>query len=136
MKQLDVLFVHPNGAPIIYQELSNSYSAIEPPIWAGLLAKNALKNGFSAQILDCEAERIGAEESAIRVKVYNPRLVAIVVYGQQPSASTQNMIGARLLIEKLNEEAPELKNPLDRTSPISRRPSDLRYRRVGLCLPR
>ena len=112
MKQLDVLFVHPNGAPIIYQELSNSYSAIEPPIWAGLLAKNALKNCFSAQILDCEAERIGAEESAIRVKVYNPRLVAIVVYGQQPSASTQNMIGARLLIEKLNEEAPELKTIL------------------------
>jgi len=112
MKQLDVLFVHPNGAPIIYQELSNSYSAIEPPIWAALLAKNALKNGFSAQILDCEAERIAATESAIRVKVYNPRLVAIVVYGQQPSASTQNMIGARLLIEKLNEEAPELKTIL------------------------
>ena len=67
MKNLDVLFVHPNGAPIIYQELSNSYSAIEPPIWAALLAKNAIVKGFSARILDCEAERIGAEESAKRV---------------------------------------------------------------------
>jgi len=56
MKKLDVLFVHPNGAPIIYQELSNSYSAIEPPIWAALLAKNAIVKGFSARILDCEAE--------------------------------------------------------------------------------
>ena len=28
MKQLDVLFVHPNGAPIIYQKLSKEYSEI------------------------------------------------------------------------------------------------------------
>ena len=47
MNNLDVLFVHPNGAPIIYQELSNSYSAIEPPIWAALLAKNAIARGLN-----------------------------------------------------------------------------------------
>jgi len=112
MKQIDVLFVHPNGAQIIYQELSKNYSAIEPPIWAALLAKNALTKGFTTNILDCEAERIDASESAKRVKEQNPRLVAIVVYGQQPSASTQNMIGARMLIEQLNVIAPELKTIL------------------------
>lgn len=112
MRQLDVLFVHPNGSPIIYQELSNNYSAIEPPIWVGLLAKNVLKSQFSVQVLDCEAEKIDASESALKVKDADPRLVAIVVYGQQPSASTQNMVGARLLIEKLKEEVPRLKTIL------------------------
>jgi len=104
MKQLDILFVHPNGAPLIYQELSKEYSAFEPPIWAALLAKNSLKNGFSVKILDCEVERITAEESSRSILEFNPRLVAIVVYGQQPSASTQNMVGARLLIESLKKK--------------------------------
>ena len=57
MRKLDVLFVHPNGAPIIYQKLSKEYSAIEPPIWAALLANNAREKGYSANILDCEAWR-------------------------------------------------------------------------------
>jgi len=109
MKQLDILFVHPNGAPLIYQELSKEYSAFEPPIWAALLAKNSLKNGFSVKILDCEVERITAEESSRSILEFNPRLVAIVVYGQQPSASTQNMVGARLLIESLKKNNPKFK---------------------------
>jgi len=102
--EIDVLFVHPNGSPIIYQELSKTYSAIEPPIWAGLLANNARKNNFKTKILDCEAERFGAEESANAIKAINPRLVALVIYGQQPSASTQNMIGARVLLEELKNK--------------------------------
>lgn len=109
MSKLDVLFVHPNGAPIIYQELSKNYSAIEPPIWAALLAKNAMKNGFSVDLLDCEANRLDADTSAKKVLEYNPRLVAVVVYGQQPSASTQNMIGARHLINKIKESNPNKK---------------------------
>ena len=64
MSKLDVLFVHPNGAPIIYQELSKTYSAIEPPIWAALMANNARKNGWSTQLMDCEAERLNAAQSA------------------------------------------------------------------------
>ena len=109
MKQLDVLFVHPNGAPIIYQKLSKEYSAIDPPIWAALLANNARKNGYSAKILDCEAARIDAAESASMIGYYRPKLVAIVIYGQQPSASTQNMIGARLLVQELKQRYPDLK---------------------------
>jgi anaerobic magnesium-protoporphyrin IX monomethyl ester cyclase len=109
MRQLDVLFVHPNGAPIIYQKLSKEYSAIEPPIWAALLAQNARKNGYSTRILDCEAARIDAAESASMIGYYQPKLVALVVYGQQPSASTQNMIGARLLLQELKQRYPNLK---------------------------
>jgi radical SAM superfamily enzyme YgiQ (UPF0313 family) len=101
MKKLDVLFVHPNGAPIIYQELSKTYSAIEPPIWAALLTNNARLNGWSAEILDCEAERLNAAETADVINTFKPRLVAIVIYGQQPSASTQNMAGTNALLCEL-----------------------------------
>ena len=112
MSKLDVLFVHPNGAPIIYQELSKTYSAIEPPIWAALMANNARKNGWSTQLLDCEAERLNAPQSADAIDTLNPRLVAIVIYGQQPSASTQNMAGTNALLAELKERYGRLKTVL------------------------
>ena len=112
MSKLDVLFVHPNGAPIIYQKLSKEYSAIEPPIWAALLAQHARKNGYSTRILDCEAMRIDAAQSAEAISAYDPKLVAIVIYGQQPSASTQNMIGTRHLLQELKNNYPGYKTLL------------------------
>ena len=57
-RQLDILFIHPNASKKIYQDLSNDYSAIEPPIWAAMLAQHCRSNGFGSQILDCEAEGI------------------------------------------------------------------------------
>src|SRR3972149_4226271 len=109
MKQLDVLFVNPNGAPIIYQDLSKDYSAIEPPIWAALLANHVRNKGFSVDILDCEAFRYAVEESLNEIKIRNPRLVVLVLYGQQPSASTQNMTGASLLCAVLKYDFPNIK---------------------------
>tara|TARA_R100000664_G_scaffold1714_1_gene4486 strand:+ start:6881 stop:8389 length:1509 start_codon:yes stop_codon:yes gene_type:complete len=109
MKKVDVLFVHPNGAPFVYQSLSNKYSAIEPPIWAALLANHVRTKGHSTAILDCEAERHDVDSSAQAILEYDTKLVAVVVYGQQPSASTQNMHGASLLCKKLKEEKIESK---------------------------
>lgn len=109
MSNLDVLFVHPNGAPIIYQKLSETYSAIEPPIWAALLANHVRTKGHSTSILDCEAERLTLDESTQRILQHDPKLIALVIYGQQPSASTQNMYGASLLCKKLKEENPDCK---------------------------
>ena len=103
MSQLDVLFVHPNGAAIIYQKLSEVYSAIEPPIWAALMANHTRSKGHSTGLLDCEAERLTIDESAQRIIEQDAKLIAVVVYGQQPSASTQNMHGASLLCKKLKE---------------------------------
>ena len=37
---LDILFIHPNASEKIYQKLSKDHSAIEPPIWAGMLANH------------------------------------------------------------------------------------------------
>ena len=106
---LDALFVHPNGASIIYQDLAKDYSAIEPPIWAALLAQHTRKKGFSVDILDCEAYRHSVEQSTSIIEYLKPRLVVMVIYGQQPSASTQNMVGAANLANRLKLVCPEIK---------------------------
>jgi len=109
MKQIDVLFVHPNGAKKIYQGLSKDHSAIEPPIWAAMLANHCRTRGFECRILDCEAERLSAHASSKIIKDYSARIICFVVYGQQPSASTQNMCGAVETAELLKLLDPNIK---------------------------
>ena len=36
----DILFVHANASNVIYQDLSKYAAAIEPPIWAAMLANH------------------------------------------------------------------------------------------------
>jgi anaerobic magnesium-protoporphyrin IX monomethyl ester cyclase len=94
MHSLDILFVHPNASEKIYQDLSKKASAIEPPIWAAMLANHCRTKGFNPAILDCEAERLDWQESAKLISDYKAKVICFVVYGQQPSASSQNMTGA------------------------------------------
>ncbi|MDP2653503.1 MAG: cobalamin-dependent protein [Candidatus Omnitrophota bacterium] len=109
MKQLDILFLHPNAAHKIYQDLSKDFSAIEPPIWAGMLANHCRIKGFSVDLLDCEALHLEDDQAASMIKERNPRVVCFVVYGQQPSASSQNMEGAVPLAEAVKRLNPEIK---------------------------
>jgi len=109
MKQLDILFIHPNASKEIYQELSKEYSAIEPPIWAGMLASHCLKHGFGAEILDCEAMQLDEAGATAIIRKLNPRVACFVVYGQQPSASSQNMEGAISLAEYVKNHCPGIK---------------------------
>ena len=107
---LDILFIHPNASGAIYQGLSKDHSAIEPPIWAAMLANHCRSRGFSVAILDCEAEQLNYQDSVKAIEDFKTRLVCFVVYGQQPSASSQNMEGA-VSTSKLLKEA----NPLMKT---------------------
>lgn len=50
--------------------------------------------GFKVEIIDQDALRWSSSQVAERVKELIPKLAAIVVAGQQPSASTQQMTGA------------------------------------------
>lgn len=104
---LDILFVHPNASAKIYQGLANNYSAIEPPIWAAMLANSVRKQGNSVAIFDAEAEKCDYIEAANRIKDYKARIVCFVVYGQQPSASSQNMEGATATARLLKQELPD-----------------------------
>ena len=106
---IDVLFVIPNSSKIIYQDLANQYSAIEPPTWALLLASSIRKNNFSCEILDCDALRLTDEQSLEEIKNSKCRLACFVLYGQQPNQGTFLMIGATRLAEKLKSYYPEIK---------------------------
>ena len=109
MRDLDILFVHPNASKAIYQGLSTEHSAIEPPIWAAMLANHCRINGFGARILDCEAERLDYITAASEISNIDARVVCFVVYGQQPSASTQNMEGAVATAEEVKKIKPNTK---------------------------
>lgn len=106
MAKLDVLIINPSALGQIYQGLSHSLAAIEPPIWAGLIANHLRVKQKSVDILDCEGLGLTVDEGARRAGDYDPRLTVVVVYGQQPSASTQNMFAATLLCTKLKELYP------------------------------
>ena len=112
MNKLDVLFVHPNASKKIYQDLSKGFSAIEPPIWAALLANHTRQRDYATRILDCEAEGFSAEESATAIVDVDARLTVFVVYGQQPSASTQNMQGVHDILEILDARGSQIKTLL------------------------
>ncbi|MCA9406332.1 MAG: cobalamin-dependent protein [Candidatus Omnitrophica bacterium] len=109
MKPLDILFIHPNAAKKIYQDLSKDFSAIEPPIWAAMLANHCRHHQFSVDILDCEALHLDNEASVEHIQKAKPRVAAFVVYGQQPSASSQNMQGAVEVADLLKETCPDIK---------------------------
>lgn len=106
---MDILFIHPNASKEIYQELSHEFSAVEPPIWAALLAKACHKKGYGVELMDCEALHMDDSLAIHHMKAMKPRIACFVVYGQQPSASSQNMEGALRLAEKVRQELPEIK---------------------------
>ena len=91
---VDVIFITPDSSLKAYQELAQTYSAIEPPTWSLLLASAVQKNGFKAEILDCDAEQLSLKESVKRISEIDARLIVFVLYGQNPNSGTTSMIGA------------------------------------------
>ena len=75
-KKLDLLLVNPGDRMQIYQSLGSALAAIEPPIWAGLMATFVRNRGFSVLILDANAENLTPEETADRVIEVAPVLTA------------------------------------------------------------
>lgn len=90
-ERLDLMLINPGGRGQGYQDLGESLAAVEPPIWAGLLATNARNAGFGVGILDADAEALTPQQVGERIAEMNPRLAATVVFGANPSASTQKM---------------------------------------------
>jgi len=101
---IDILFISPNNARKIYQNLSSRYSAIEPPTWALLLSQSCRSKGFSVSILDCLAENLSIEEIYLRIIEIKPRVICFVVYGQNVNAGTTNMSGATKLSKFLKQK--------------------------------
>ncbi len=108
-RDLDLVLIHPGSRTQIYQSLGSSLSAIEPPVWASLMATFVRRRGFSVAVLDAEGDDLSPEGTATRVAEMNPLLAAVVVYGHQPSASTQNMTAAGAICTALKQMNPERK---------------------------
>lgn len=107
MNDLDLLLINPGGREQIYQALGEELTAVEPPMWCGIIANNARIHGYSVKIIDSEAEQWGPETVAAKVAEWKPALVGLIVFGHQPSASTQQMVGARAAALAIKAVAPE-----------------------------
>jgi radical SAM superfamily enzyme YgiQ (UPF0313 family) len=105
--QLDLVLVNPGSRMRLYQSLGKRLTAVENPVWAGLIATFIRRRSFSVEIVDAEADDLTPDETAARVIALNPRLVTVVVYGHQPSASTQNMTGASAIVTAIKALSPE-----------------------------
>jgi hypothetical protein len=104
---LDLLLINPSERKQIYQELAAELASVEPPLWCRLIAGYVRDRGYSVEIIDAEADDVGIDTVAEMVAARAPRLVAMVVFGHQPSASTQQMAAATptcLAIKALNPE--------------------------------
>jgi len=101
---MDILFVSPGNASGIYQDLSENYSAIEPPTWALLLAQSCRSIGLSVGILDINAEKLNNDKVLQRINALNPNLICFVVYGQNVNSGTVNMSGALYTSNFLKEK--------------------------------
>ena len=120
MSRLDVLLVNPGDRRQVYQGLGDEFCAIEPPVFAGLFATYLRRKGRSAAILDAPAHGLSADEIAdLAVSELRPRLVVIVVYGFQPSASTQNMTAAGAVAAALKALDPSMPILMTGTHPAA-----------------
>ena len=106
-QQLDLVLVNPASGRRIYQKLADTLTAVEPPVWAGLMATFVRRRGFTVSILDVNAENLTPAEAADQLEEMNPHLIAIVVYGHQPSASTQMMPGASAVCDAIKARNPQ-----------------------------
>jgi len=107
MRALDIVLIHPGSRARSYQSLGETLAAIEPPVWTGLLASFARTAGLAVEIIDANAEGLTPEETAERVAAMGARLVALIVYGHQPSASTQTMPAAGCVARAIKALLPE-----------------------------
>jgi len=118
MTNLDLLLVNPSTRKVYqkYQE-SSFYPAFEPPYLAALTAEFIRNNGYEVRILDANVDGLNPEETAQRVRDLSPKLVQIVVHGNQPSASTQLMDEVYLESRAIKEILPETRILLTGTHP-------------------
>jgi len=115
---IDVLLVNPGSLKAVYQDLGNEFSAVEMPILPALFASYLRKKDMSVDVLDAPAFGLSPEQAAeIIVKNFAPKLVVLVVYGFQPSASTQNMPAAGATCRALKALDPDIKIMMTGTHP-------------------
>ncbi len=103
-KKLDLVLINPSSRQQVYQSLGKELAAVENPVWAGLLAGYGRRQGLSVVVVDAAAEELSPHQVADVVRELDPVLTAIVVYGHQPSASTQIMTAASQVCTAIKQQ--------------------------------
>ncbi|MEO5375424.1 MAG: B12-binding domain-containing radical SAM protein [Alphaproteobacteria bacterium] len=117
---VDILFINPGDRRQTYQSLGDEFCGIEPPVFAGLYATHARRRGLSVAIYDAPAMFASAEEAArVATEEYDATLIVIVVFGLQPSASTQNMTSAGRIARLIREARPSARLLMVGTHPAA-----------------
>ena len=117
---VDVLFINPGDRKETYQGLGDDFAAIEPPVFAGLFATYLRKKGCHVGIYDVPAMQVSAADAVKTVlEEFEAKLIVLVVYGLQPSASTQNMTAAGNIAQKIKESNPGAKIMMTGTHPAA-----------------
>lgn len=113
INRTDILLIKPGSQRELYGSLSDdSLTAIEPPLWAGLMATFLRMKGNRVEMIDVEAEKLSLSKVIERITEVNPLLVGIIVSGTNPSASTMNMFGARTVLEEMSRRGLNVKTVL------------------------
>lgn len=105
----DVLLVTPPSRKEVYQSLSNDFAAVEPPVWSSLIANFLRNKKINVEILDAEAQHLTHEQTAQEIIKKESKLIVFVIYGQQPSASTQCMPGGKKVLDFLKKNGCDTK---------------------------
>ncbi|MHC4743240.1 MAG: B12-binding domain-containing radical SAM protein [Planctomycetota bacterium] len=113
MEKTDLVLINPGGKKEAYGDLRFVFSAIEPPIWAALIAGFVRQKGFSVEIIDTEAQVFTDEQIVRAVARREAVLVAIGAVGSNPSASsTPKMASACQLLSLIKDEFPQIQTAL------------------------
>lgn len=105
----DVLFIHPGDHKKTYQDLSKEFTAIATPAWSSLVADYIRRKGYKAAIYDVNVEGWQDNTCEELIAKYSPSLIVMMVYGHNPSASTQTMPAAGKIardIKNYNRDIP------------------------------
>lgn len=110
MTKPDILLIKPGSQRQIYGDLFGfKLTAIEPPLWAAIIAGYLRGLGYGVEVLDAEVENLSYEQTAQRASTLNARLTVVMVSGSNPSASTMNMTGAGAIVNYIRQLAPTMK---------------------------
>lgn len=99
----DIVLINPGDRRQVFQGLGENLAAVEPPFWIAVVAAFLREKGFNVAVIDSNAENISPFETAERAAERAPLLACVIVYGSQPSASTQNMTVAGKICAALSE---------------------------------
>lgn len=106
----DILLIKPGSQRQIYGDLYGfKLTAIEPPLWAAIIAGQLRGIGYGVEVLDAEVDNLSYEQTAQLAVDLGARLTVLMVSGSNPSASTMNMTGAGAIVGHIRQRDPTMK---------------------------